>query len=59
MILVESAVCAAMKRDVKEAGYTAFGMWIVEEPWLGLKGDDWIVLAGLKTPWRGEHEVWR
>ena len=45
MILVDSAVCAAMKRDVKEAGYTAFGIQMEGEPWLGLKGDDWIVLA--------------
>lgn len=49
MILVESAVCAAMKRDVKESGYTAFGIQMEGEPWLGLKGGDWIVLAELKN----------
>ena len=32
MILVESAVCAAMKRDVKESGYTAFGIQMEGEP---------------------------
>ena len=47
MILVEGAVCAAMKRDVKAGGYLAFGLALGDEQWLGLKGNGWIVLAGM------------
>lgn len=49
MILVEGAVCAAMKRDVKAGGYLAFGMELEDEPWVGLKGDGWIALAALEN----------
>lgn len=45
MILVEGAVCAAMKRDVKAGGYLAFGLAREDERWLGLKGNGWIALA--------------
>ena len=49
MILNEKAVCDAMKRDVKGAGYRAFGIDLKGDHWLGLKGSSWIVLAALKN----------
>lgn len=49
MILVDSAVCAAMKKDVKGAGYLAFGMMLEDKCWMGLKGNGWIVLAKLES----------
>ena len=49
MILVDSGVCAAMKRDVKQAGYLVFGIRVEGEHWVGLKGNGWIVLAELES----------
>ena len=49
MILVEGPVCAAMKKDVKEAGYLAFGVDLEGEHWVGLKGNGWIALAELEN----------
>lgn len=45
MILVEEAVRAAMKRDVKAGGYLAFALTLEDKQWLGLKGNGWIILA--------------
>ena len=49
MILAESGVCAAMKRDVKQAGYLVFGIQVEGEHWVGLKGNGWITLAELES----------
>lgn len=46
MILVDSAVCAAMKRDVKNGGYVAFRMSHDGEEWIGISGcTGWMALA--------------
>ena len=46
MILNEKAVCSAMKRDVKDGGYVAFGMMHEGEHWIGINGyGGWLILA--------------
>jgi hypothetical protein len=49
MILIEGGVCAAMKRDVKQAGYLVFDIQVEGEHWVGLKGNGWIVMAELES----------
>lgn len=49
MILVEGAVCAAMKRDVKNDQYLVFGLQLEGRPWVGLKGAGWFALAALEN----------
>lgn len=50
MILNEKAVCAAMKRDVKDGGYVVFGMMHEDEQWIGISGyGGWMALAAQST----------
>ena len=45
MVLNDNAVCAAMKAALKTGGYTAFGVVLEGEAWIGVKGSGWLVLA--------------
>lgn len=45
MILNDAAVCTAMKAALKNGGYTAFGMVLEDELWIGVKGSGWMALA--------------